>query len=301
MARISVDRKGEYVYTALQVVADNGGVLPSSEVVKQTEARLDLNDYELERLEKSGYVRWYTYLHFNSVMLTKAGWVRKEGGKWYITDEGLAALELGQEEFLKKGGAAYRSWKKQQNADSDESEEIEDSEEFDDPDITRLLTYEQAESQANEEIERFVTSLGPYEFQDLVAALLRGMGYYTPFIAPRGKDGGVDVIAYQDPLGSIAPRIIVQVKQRQQKASVQEIRELAGLLGRDGDNGLFVSTGGFTSDAENEISRSARHMEKMDLETFIRFWKRHYESMDETDKALLPLRNIMFLAPTPSA
>ena len=102
MARISVDRKGEYVYTALQVVADNGGVLPSSEVVKQTEARLDLNDYELERLEKSGYVRWYTYLHFNSVMLTKAGWVRKEGGKWYITDEGLAALELGQEEFLKK-------------------------------------------------------------------------------------------------------------------------------------------------------------------------------------------------------
>jgi len=55
-------------------------------------------------------------------MLTKAGWVRKEEGKWYITDEGLAALELGQEEFLKKGGAAYRSWKKQRDADSDESE-----------------------------------------------------------------------------------------------------------------------------------------------------------------------------------
>ena len=301
MARISRDRIGEYVYTALQVVADNDGVLPSGEVIKQAEARLDLDDYELERLEKSGYIRWYSVLQFNSVMLTKAGWVRKEGGKWYITEEGSEALKLGREEFVRTGRSLYRSWKKQQNIDSDESEEVEDSGEIDGPDITRLLTYEQAESQANGEIERFVRGLGPYEFQDLVAALLRGMGYYTPFIAPRGKDGGIDVIAYRDPLGTIAPRIIVQVKHRQQKASVQEIRELAGLLGRDGDNGLFVSTGGFTSDAEHEISRSARHMEKMDLEAFIQFWKRHYESLNEADKALLPLRNIMFLAPTPSA
>ncbi len=35
----------------------------------------------------------------------------------------------------------------------------------------------------------------------MVAALLRAMGYYTPFISPRGKDGGVDILAYQDPIG----------------------------------------------------------------------------------------------------
>ena len=27
-------------------------------------------------------------------------------------------------------------------------------------------------------------------------------GYYTPFVAPKGKDGGIDLIAYQDPLGA---------------------------------------------------------------------------------------------------
>ena len=99
----------------------------------------------------------------------------------------------------------------------------------------------------------------------------------------------------------MAPRIVVQVKHRQQKATVQEIRELSGLLQREGDNGLFVSTGGFTSEAEREISGSLRHIEKMDLETFIGFWKNHYGSMEEEDKALLPLRNIMFLAPTQSS
>lgn len=31
--------------------------------------------------------------------------------------------------------------------------------------------------------------------------LPRAMDYYTPFIAPKGKDGGIDIIAYLDPLG----------------------------------------------------------------------------------------------------
>ena len=300
MVKISSDRIGEYLNTALKVVAANDGALASNEVIRQTGVRLSLNDYEQERLEKSGYVRWTSYLHFNSVMLVKSGWLRKDAGKWYVTEEGLEALTLGGAEFWQKARTAYRSWKKQRDRETGAGD-IEDEEEIDDAEITRLFTHEQAESQANGEIERFISSRGPFEFQDLVAALLRGMGYYTPFIAPRGKDGGIDVIAYRDPLGTIAPRIIVQVKHRQQKATVQEIRELAGLLGRDGDNGLFVSTGGFTSDAEHEISRSVRHMEKMDLETFIRFWKRHYEAMEEVDKAMMPLRNIMFLAPTPSA
>ena len=37
-------------------------------------------------------------------------------------------------------------------------------------------------------------------------------GYYTPFIAPKGKDGGVDVIAYKDPIGSTTPHIKIQIK-----------------------------------------------------------------------------------------
>ncbi len=36
------------------------------------------------------------------------------------------------------------------------------------------------------------------------------MGYHTPFISPKGKDGGIDIIAYQDALGINKPRIKVQ-------------------------------------------------------------------------------------------
>ena len=45
---------------------------------------------------------------------------------------------------------------------------------------------------ALEGLSKFIRGKNPYEFQDIVAALLRVIGYYTPFISPRGKDGGLD-------------------------------------------------------------------------------------------------------------
>src|SRR5262249_7819332 len=69
---------------------------------------------------------------------------------------------------------------------------------------------------------------------------------------PPGRDGGVDVIAYKDPLGTVAPRIKVQIKHKDQKVSVREVRELEAILRKEGDIGLIVSSGGFTSEVERE-------------------------------------------------
>src|SRR5205807_468149 len=161
-----------------------------------------------------------------------------------------------------------------------------------------IAAFENAESMARSEIEDYIKALGPYEFQELVAALLRGMGYYTPFVAPRGKDGGVDIFAYRDPLGSATPRLKVQVKHRhKQKVAVNEVRELVSLLTKDGDAGLIVSSGGFTGDAEAEIRRSSRHVEKMDLSDLIKLWDDHFDEMVEKDRRLMPIRRIAFLAP----
>jgi len=138
----------------------------------------------------------------------------------------------------------------------------------------------------------------PYEFQELVAALLRGMGYYTPFVAPHGKDGGVDVIAYRDPLGTISPRIKIQVKHREIAASVHEVRQLMGLLQKDGDVGIFVSSGGFTPDAKTTARGSHIHVELIDLDRFISLWQEFYGKLTDEDKILLPLMPIYFYAPS---
>ncbi len=139
--------------------------------------------------------------------------------------------------------------------------------------------------------------MGPYDFQKLVAELLKAMGYFVAHVAPPGPDGGVDVTAYKDPLGTVAPRIRVQVKHRDQKVTIQEVRELEALLRKEGDIGLFVSRGGFTADAEREIRSSTKHIETMDLDRLVNLWQQHYDKISEPGKALLPLVKVHFLAP----
>ena len=99
MPKIAYERIGEYVRTALQIVSDNGGALRSREVFQQAGQRLVFDDYETERFEKTGYVRWTSFLSFYSIYAVKAGWIVKNAGIWHITPEGESALELSNINF----------------------------------------------------------------------------------------------------------------------------------------------------------------------------------------------------------
>jgi restriction system protein len=130
----------------------------------------------------------------------------------------------------------------------------------------------------------------------MVAALLRAMNYHTPFISPKGKDGGLDIIAYNDPLGSTAPRLKVQVKHRPDASiPVDDIRSLTGLLNKDGDIGLFVTSGHFTSESTRSARESHRHIRLLDIDEFISLWQEFYLKLNDEDKNKLPLHAIYFL------
>lgn len=292
MAKIEKERIGQYLQTALKILKDNGGQMASREVMEKTGDAIDLTPYEKQVFEKSGYIRWESILHFYSISCVKAGWVRKNKGIWYITKEGESSLKLSPSDFIKIVSQKYKEWKEKQPAEissiQDESSET----------ISSKTAFDQSFSSARADIERYVDNLDGYEFQDIVAALLRGMGYHTPFVAPKGKDGGFDILAYKDPFGSIPPRIKVQVKHREQKVDVKEVRELASLLNNHDETGLIVSSGGFTNDAEAEIRRSLKHIGMIDLEEFLNLWEEYYSNMKEEDKDLLPLRWVAYLAPT---
>jgi restriction system protein len=287
------------IFAAFIILKEKGGQAPGREVVAEVENRIELDDWAKGTYEKSGYVRWQSMLHFFSVDCIKAGFLIKNKGIWYLTSEGEGVIKLGAVSLLDAANAAYKKWNEQQknigsleNEDNDKNVNIEVIVEK-----TQTATIDEIELLAIKGLKEQIDLKNPYEFQDMVAALLRGMGYYTPFIAPRGRDGGVDVVAYRDPLGTTSPRIKVQVKHREATATVQEVRQLMGLLQREGDVGIFVSTGGFSSDAKTTARTSHIHVELIDLDRFIALWQEFYPKLSDEDKSYLALVPIYFYAP----
>ncbi len=286
------------IYATFKMLKDAGGQLPGKEVIDRIRQTVEFSDWEKEVYEKTGYVRWESILHFYTVDCIKAGFLRKNKGTWYLTEEGEKAIALGPVKLLETASRLYRNWaannkgqKAQASGSGEGIEEIEENQPQ-----QQKANLNQLEELAIAGIKDFIRSKTAYEFQDMVAALLRAMGYHTPFISPKGKDGGLDIIAHNDPLGATQPRIKVQVKHWPDNAiRVDDIRSLTGLLNKDGDVGLFVTSGYFTSESERSARESHRHIKLIDVNTFIDLWQEFYPSMADDDKNMLPLHPIYFL------
>ncbi|NLA16131.1 MAG: Mrr restriction system protein [Bacteroidales bacterium] len=287
------------LYTAFQILKENDGHLSGREVINKVRKRITFTDWELETHKKTGNVRWESVLQFHTIDAVKAGFLRKNKGVWYLTEEGEKAIKLGPKKLLETAIERYRNWAAINKSDKQEVEKDLDTDPLGfEENITQSqkAQLDLLEEQAITGIKEFIRTKNPYEFQDLVAALLRGMGYFTPFISPKGRDGGLDILAYSDPLGATAPRLKVQVKHRPDASvPVDDIRSLTGLLNKDGDIGLFVTSGTYTSEAERSARESHRHIRLLDIESFIDLWQQFYHKLSDEDKNMLPLHAVYFL------
>jgi restriction system protein len=285
------------MFAAFQILKEAGGEMRGKEVLERIEVTVPLDDFENERYEKTGNVRWKSILHFYSIDCIKAGYMRKQKGLWILTDEGAEAMKLGPDKFMDSATKKYREWdakrKKEVTVPTDEVEEAVVQGDKGQAQKARLDQYEE---EASNGILDFIQSKNPYEFQDLVGALLTAMGYHIADIAEKGPDGGIDIVAYTDPLGTKLPRIIVQVKHRPNDAiPADQIQKLAGTLKRNTDVGIFVTSGSFSKPARKEARESREHIELIDFERLMDLWQQYYAKLSDEQKNLLPLHPIYFL------
>lgn len=149
---------------------------------------------------------------------------------------------------------------------------------------------EEMVGKSSEFIADRIGRLGWEEMQELVAGILRAMGYRTN-VSPPGADRGCDVFASPDGLGLQDPRIFVEVKHRKQAMGAQEIRAFLG--GRQqGDRCLYVSTGGFTKDAHYEADRSAVPLRLLSLPLVANLVSEYYEELDDETRSIIPLKKL---------
>lgn len=150
------------------------------------------------------------------------------------------------------------------------------------------------EEQAREQIKDMVARLEPREMEQLVAGILRAMGFKTR-VSPVGPDRGKDIIASPDGFGFRDPRIVVEVKHRSGQMGAPTLRSFIG--GRHpGDRGLYVSTGGFSRDALYEADRAQVPMTLWTLDDLARALVEHYDQTDAETKRMVPLKRIYWPA-----
>ncbi len=290
-------RVGELIRGLFEILIQHPEGMQARDAIDQLARRVTLTEHEQGSYD-SGTRRFDKIVRFGTVDCVKAGWLQKSKGRWIVTDAGRDALKTypNADAFYGRALELYRAWRAAQPAvvaeDEQESEAIGGARAV-------SITFEDAEEQAWREIESYLRQMPPYEFQELVASLLRAMSYHVSWIAPPGKDGGIDVIALVDPLGTRPPRIKVQVKRQQTTVAVDVVRSFMAVLGDD-DVGLFISTGGFTKDAAEEArTQEKRRVMLIDLEQLFDLWVQHYDKLSDEARQRLPLKPIHFLAPEP--
>lgn len=150
------------------------------------------------------------------------------------------------------------------------------------------------ELQAREKIKDMVAALDHHEMEQLVAGILRAMGYKTQ-VSPVGADRGKDIIASPDGFGFENPRIVVEVKHRSGAMGSQQLRSFIGGRHKD-DRGLYVSTGGFTKDALYEAERSQVPVTLWTLDSLVRTLVDNYDKTDAETKRMVPLKRLYWPA-----
>jgi restriction system protein len=298
MAEITRKRTGELLRKLFEILMQSPEGMSAGAALKQLANSVQLTEYEAGNYA-SGTRRFDKIVRFATVDCVKAGWLIKNKGTWTLTEAGQEAHRqfVDPEAFYREAVRLYHVWKRGRDVSEQEIAEPVTEPDGDDAERSSRITFEEAEEQAWGEIETHIGAMDPYEFQNLVADLLKAMGYYPSWTAPPGKDGGLDIVAHTDPLGTRPPRIKVQVKRQQQRMSREGVSAFLAHVNED-DAGLCVCVGGFTRDAEDFARmQERRKITLIDLERLVELWIEFYPKLDELARDRLRLTPIYFLTP----
>ena len=295
MANVSKARTGVLIRTLFEILMAQPEGMRASDAMTALANSVQMTAYEAGEYDSGGR-RFDKIVRFATVDCVKAGWFLKEKGIWSITDEGKQAYLAihDPEQFYRKAVELYWKWRKAQP-----SEDVGDVDADIESEATKSasITLETAEEAAWGEIEGYLSSMNEYDFQKLIGNLLDAMDYHVAWIAPPGKDGGIDLIAFNDPLGTRPPRIKVQVKRNAKSSRIDVIglRSFMAVLGDD-DVGLFVALSGFTKDAELEARQANRRVTLIDATRLVELWTEHHDKLDDPARRRFPLKPVWFLA-----
>lgn len=298
MANITRGRTGEFVRKLFEFLLKEPEGMAAATAIDAVRKSVALTDYEAGDYASGGQ-RFEKILRFATVDCVKAGWLHKNKGVWSVTDAGQKAYSKysNPEAFYKEACRLYAMWKSKREAASVQPGEAAQAEAIEEAAEKLSVTVEAAIDHAWAEVSSFLHSTDPFDFQEMVADLLRAMGYHVSWVSPPGKDDGVDVIAFTDPLAVAGPRIKAQVKRWQYKVDSDQLKSFLATLS-NGDVGIYICLAGFTKDAQSYArNQETRRVTLIDARRFFELWVENYQKLADEARRRLPIVPVYFLAP----
>ena len=280
MSEIAPRRIGEFLRIIFVRLWQESAGLPVGEIMAYIPQATLLTDYESGVSPSTHTPRYEKAIRLATSPYVNAGWLVKSRGRWLLTEEGKRACKSfpTADAFYQEAARIFDVWQETRS-------------------LLALIT-EEAEEKAWEQIRSYLQEMRPYEFQILAGDLLTAMGYHVAWSAPPQKERGfVNFVLYADSLGLSVPRIKVHVLHSGQPVLYEGLKAFMSVLG-NGEAGIFISSGGFTSSVmEESQSQRTFQITLVDLENFFDMWVEYYDKLTHAARQRFPLKPIYFLAP----
>ena len=280
------------MYEAMKILRDNNSQMSFAQIRERIRQSMVFTEWESSPPSANTRMpRWEINMSWYAMDYEAAGFIVREGGIWYLTNEGVKQLAQSPEQVFAAAHTAYRISMRENGKYETIDEDVKEVK-----DSSPIVQLTEAEAMAAEAIRQYIQSMDWQEFQRMIAALLRAMGYYVPFIAPQGADGGIDVLAYENASG-VGHRIVVQAKRfKGSPVGVEVVRNMAALLYKPSDAGMVVTSSHFTSEAIRFAQSCKFNLRLIDLGELTRLWISYYDRLSLPEREILPVRAVYFLA-----
>jgi restriction system protein len=280
MNEIAPRRIGEFLRIVFVRLWQERAGLPVGDILAHIPQATQLTEFEKGISPSTHTPRYEKAIRLATLPYVKAGWLIKSKGRWLLTEEGKRVCKR-----FPSAGAFYQ-----------EAERIFD--EYKQSRSLLALATEEAEEKAWEQISHYLLEMRPYEFQLLAGDLLTAMGYHVAWAAPPAKDRGfVNFVIHTDSLGLSSPRIKVHILHTGQPVLFEGLKAFMSVLG-SGDAGIFISSGGFTSNVMEAVqAQTSFRITLVDLEDFFDLWVEYYDKLTHAARRRFSLTSIYFLSP----
>ena len=239
MKKAQLPTREDLHWPTLKALDERGGSASIYELSERMAIDLDLPDEILDIPHKGGPTSEFNY---------RAAWARTDlklvgavdntsKGVWTITENGRKIqTEKEVRELVRIDRVKRNKARQRRNTDIEGAENTADNQDW------------------KEILLGIIRGIKPDAFERLCQRVLRESGFIKVEVTGRSGDGGIDGAGVLR-VKLISFHVRFQCKRYTGSVRAHEIRDFRGAMVGRADKGLFITTGGFTKDAEREAVR----------------------------------------------